>query len=182
MHLVAGRLVCPARTSARYSLCLRRISCIRSGLVLRPRPLGATPLGHWGPIPQYLHPVCKSPPYHASQYLFRRLTSHIGLSTSSTASTAASTRPWLSSGRRTSSKCVIRGFIIYLSLVQICADKHHKNCGILSPPVVERTATFISRDYLGILKKYRIFLDVVVSTVVNFRKFGDFKKFYKICF
>ena len=50
MQFVAGRPVSPALTSALYSLCLRRISFLRSGRFFKPRPLGDTPLGHWGPI------------------------------------------------------------------------------------------------------------------------------------
>ena len=81
MHFVAGNPVRPALTSARYSLCLRRISSLRSGRFLKPRPLTATPSGHCGPIPQYLQAVCKSPPYQASQYFCLVSSLQIGFST-----------------------------------------------------------------------------------------------------
>ena len=81
MHFVAGNSVRPALTSARYSLCLCRISSLRSGCLLKPRPLTATPSGHWKPIPQYLQAVCESPPYQASQYFCLVSSLQIGFST-----------------------------------------------------------------------------------------------------
>ena len=111
MHLEAGNPVLPARTSARYSLCLRRISSMRSGLFLMPRPLGSTPCGHCGPIPQYLQPVCKSPPNHAWQYLSWISRLQMGFST-----TSAASKPWLNSG---SSK-ISRKFFIF--------SMHHVRC------------------------------------------------------
>ena len=51
-----------------------------SGGFLRPRPEGSV-VGHWGPRPQNLQPVCRSPPYQASQYFDRRSSSQIGVST-----------------------------------------------------------------------------------------------------
>ena len=102
MHFVAGNPVRPALTSARYSLCRRKISSLRSGLLLRPRPLTATPSGHWGPIPQYLHAVCKSPPYQAAQYFWRIFRSQMGLSMVS--------RPWLRRGKSRSKAIILEAF------------------------------------------------------------------------
>ncbi len=184
MHFVAGKLVWPARTAARYSLCRFRISSMRSGRFLRPRPVGCTPWGQWGPTPQYRHParkllchlkmvqitaknvniwsfpffkarlqhipfdlprnhemvirglgtafsvdldnmvlpVWRSPPYHASQYLFLNLTSQIGLWTRSCCE-----RPWLSRGSSTRSKSIL--VLIFVVVYVSCwfwsaADNH----------------------------------------------------------
>jgi hypothetical protein len=54
-------------------------------------------VGHWGPTPQYLHPVCRSPPYHESQYLDRIVSSHIGVTTLGGTGDASDVKPSLKS-------------------------------------------------------------------------------------
>ena len=79
-HFDAGKFDAPDLTTARYSLWRLKISSLKSGRFFRPRPEGSCD-GHWGPTPQYLQPVCRSPPYQASQYFVLNCSSQIGVST-----------------------------------------------------------------------------------------------------